>query len=90
MLFYDEPSAHHFLNNISYYRLKGYWLDKPLSPVQTKKPFLIISTMVYLCNVVTPNHQIKSKILALFANNGNIPIYKLRFLNNWLNQGLWK
>lgn len=66
------------------------WLDKPLSPVQTKKPFLIISAMVYLCNEVTPNHQIKSKILALFSNNPNIPIYKLGFLNNWQNQGLWK
>ena len=66
------------------------WLDKPLLTVQTKKPFLIISTMVYLCNEVTPNHQIKNKILALFANNPNIPTYKLGFLNNWQNQGLWK
>lgn len=66
------------------------WLDKPLTNVQTKKPFLIISTMVYLCNEVTPNHQIKSKIITLFANNPNIPIYKLGFLNNWQNQGLWE
>jgi len=66
------------------------WLDKPLSPVQSRKPFLIISTMIYLCNEITQNHQIKSKILALFANNSNIPIYKLGFLNNWQNQGLWK
>jgi abortive infection bacteriophage resistance protein len=66
------------------------WLDKPLSKVQSKKPFLILSTMVYLRNEVTPNHQIKSKILTLFANNPNIPIYKLGFLNNWQNQGLWK
>lgn len=66
------------------------WLDKPISSIQTQKPFLIISTMVYLCNEVTPNHQIKNKILTLFANNPNIPIYKLGFLNNWQNQGLWK
>jgi abortive infection bacteriophage resistance protein len=66
------------------------WLDKPLSPVQTKKPFLIISTMLYLCNEVTPNHQIKTKILNLFGNNPTIPIYKLGFLNNWQDQGLWK
>jgi len=46
--------------------------------------------MVYLCNEVTPNHQIKNKILTLFANNPNIPIYKLGFLNNWQNQGLWR
>ncbi len=27
MLFRDESAAHHFLENISYYRLKGYWWD---------------------------------------------------------------
>ena len=27
MLFKDEPSAHHFLENISFYRFKGYWWD---------------------------------------------------------------
>jgi len=27
MLFKDENNAHHFLENISYYRLKGYWWD---------------------------------------------------------------
>jgi abortive infection bacteriophage resistance protein len=27
MLFNNEQSAHHFLENISYYRLKGYWWD---------------------------------------------------------------
>jgi len=66
------------------------WLDKRLSPVQTKKPFLIISAMVYLCNEVTPNHQIKRKILTLFATNPSIPIYKLGFLNNWQSHPLWE
>ena len=27
MLFRDEANAPHFLQNISYYRLKGYWWD---------------------------------------------------------------
>lgn len=66
------------------------WLDRPLSLVQTQKPFLIISSMLYLCNEVTPDHHIKSKILSLFANNPNIPIYKLGFLNEWQKQGLWR
>jgi abortive infection bacteriophage resistance protein len=66
------------------------WLDKPLSPVQLKKPFLVISTMIYLCNQVAPNHQIKNNLFDLFSNYPNIPIYKLGFLNNWQNQELWK
>ena len=68
----------------------GQWFDNPLAQVQTKKPFLIISCMVYLCNEVTPGHQIKTKILDLFNSNPSIPIYKLGFLNNWKNEPLWK
>jgi abortive infection bacteriophage resistance protein len=66
------------------------WFSFALTSVQKKKPFLIISTMVYLCNQVTPNHQIKAKILDLINNNPNIPIYKMGFLNNWRQHDLWK
>ena len=69
---------------------KGKWFSNPLTQVQTKRPFLIISCMVYLCNEVTPGHQIKTKILDLISNNPNIPIYKLGFLNDWKNEPLWK
>ena len=68
----------------------GYWFRNPLTQVQAKKPFLIISCMVYLCNEVTPGHQIKTQILELFNTTQNIPIYKLGFLNNWKNEPLWK
>lgn len=33
---------------------KSYWLNSALLPVQGKKPFLIITTMIYVCNEVTP------------------------------------
>lgn len=73
------------LNNPS-----GNWFSSVLLPVQSKKPFLIISCMLYLCNAVTPNHHLKAKLLKLFADNPTIPIYKLGFLNNWNNQPLWR
>ena len=68
----------------------GFWFNNNLLPVQKKKPFLIISSMIYLCNKVTPNHQIKIKIVNLINNNPEIPIYKLGFLNNWKSEPLWK
>lgn len=68
----------------------GTWFINPLMQVQTKKPFLIISCMLYVCNGVTPGHHIKTKILDLFNSNPAIPIYKLGFLNNWRNQPIWK
>lgn len=66
------------------------WLSFPLSPVQKKKPFLIISTLIYLCNNTTPNNQIKANILNLINQYPNIPIYKMGFLNNWDQHDIWK
>ncbi len=73
------------LNNPS-----GSWFSQTLQPVQLKKPFLIISCLIYLCNATTPSHQIKTKLLALFDSNPNIPIYKLGFLNNWGEEPIWR
>lgn len=69
---------------------KHPWITNPLLEAQTKKPYLIISTMVYLCNQITPHHQIKTKLLSLFDSNPSIPIYKLGFLNNWDKEPLWQ
>ena len=69
---------------------KSDWLNSALLPVQGKKPFLIITTMIYVCNEVTPNHQIKKKILDLFATSPKLPIYKLGFFNNWQKHPIWK
>lgn len=68
----------------------GQWFTNPLTPVQVKKPFLIISTMVYLCDAIIPGHQIRTRILSLFGTYSQIPIYKLGFLNNWQKEPLWK
>ena len=69
---------------------RNQWLQFDVTPVQEKKMFVAISTMVYLCNAINPNNEIKNKLLALFNSNPNIPIYKLGFFNNWQNEPLWK
>jgi abortive infection bacteriophage resistance protein len=71
-------------------RPRNQWLQFGVTPVQEKKMFVAISTMVYLCNAINPNNEIKSKLLELFNNNPNIPIYKLGFFNNWQNEPLWQ
>jgi abortive infection bacteriophage resistance protein len=73
------------LNNPKY-----LWFSNSLLPVQTKKPFLIISCMLYLCICIKPDNHIKAKIKELFQNNPNIQIYKLGFLNNWNEEPIWK
>jgi len=69
---------------------KNQWLQNGLTPVQEKKPFLVITTMLYLCNAINPNNEIKNKLLKLFETNPNIPIYKIGFLNHWQREPLWK
>lgn len=68
----------------------GAWLNLPIVEQQKKRVFLITSCMIYLCNKITPNHQIKSKIKTLISQNPNIQIHKIGFHNNWQNQDLWR
>ena len=72
------------LNNPS-----GNWFVNPLTPVQSQKPFLIISCLLYICNRISPGHNIKTKILQLFNAHPTMPIYKYGFLNNWQSEPLW-
>ncbi len=73
---------------------RNVWLNAVTVSIQENihrpKPFIAISTMVYLCNAINPNNEIKNKLLALFNNNPNIPISKLGFFNGWHNEPLWK
>jgi abortive infection bacteriophage resistance protein len=69
---------------------RNQWLQYRTTPVQEKKPFVVISTMVYLCSAINPDNEIKNKLLSLFENNPDIPIYKMGFFNNWQHEPLWK
>ncbi|HPS31733.1 MAG TPA: Abi family protein [bacterium] len=67
----------------------GLWFSEVPVEDQTKKPFLIISCMLYLCDQIEPEHQIRSEILGLIGNHPSIPVYKLGFFNNWNTQPIW-
>jgi abortive infection bacteriophage resistance protein len=69
---------------------RNQWLQNSVTPVQEKKPFIVISIMIYLCNAINPNNEIKNKLLSLFNNSPSVPIYKLGFFNNWQREPLWK
>ena len=69
---------------------RGQWFNCPLVEVQKKKPFLIISCMLYLCNEIAPGHRIKARIYRLIETYPSIPVYKMGFMNNWQNEPLWK
>lgn len=47
------------------------WLSRPLTEVQQKKPFYVITAMLYLCNAIDEGDTFKEKLLALCAHLQN-------------------
>ncbi len=73
--------------------IKGHrdkWLNTPFTENQKKKPYGVVTAMLYLCDAVCPENQIKSKILSLLDNNKGISYVKLGFTGNWRNEPIWK
>ena len=66
------------------------WLQINLSKYQEKRPFHVISTMLYLCNAVNSENLFKQKMFELFAKYPQIPLYKLGFNNQWKQENIWK
>ena len=66
------------------------WLLNPLTDNQKKKPYGVISAMLYLCNAVYPDNQIKDKLLALIDQSTNIPYYKYGFVGDWRKEPIWR
>jgi abortive infection bacteriophage resistance protein len=68
----------------------GAWFASELQSDQLKKPFAIISCMVYLCMHLSGSDDIKQKIISLIDSYPNLPVRKCGFLNLWRNEPLWK
>lgn len=65
------------------------WLQMSLTKYQAKRPFYVISAMLYLCNAVQNDNLFKIKLLDLFSKYPNIPLHKLGFNNQWEKQHIW-
>ena len=74
----------HKLNNP-----RHVWLSVPVQQTEKKKVFLNVSSLIYLCNVVTPNHRIKTKIINLLEADASMPIHKIGFIKGWRQHPLW-
>ena len=73
--------------------IKGHrdkWLCTPFTDNQKKKPYGVITAMLYLCNAVYPENIIKTKILSLLDSSKDIPYGKLGFTGNWRNEPIWR
>jgi len=66
------------------------WLLNPPTGYQRKKPYYIISALVYLCNALNPSHILKDKLLDLFDDYPTVPINRLGFVGQWKSEPLWQ
>ena len=68
---------------------KRIWLQNTLPEAAQKKPYLVITAMLYLCKAIDAGDSYKKKIITLIKENPQIPIYKLGFLNRWNEEPIW-
>ena len=64
-----------------------------LFSIRIQRTFQLVSTitaMLYLCNAIDEGHTFKEKLLALFKEYADVPIYKIGFFNRWEEEPIWK
>ena len=66
------------------------WLSHKLSDIEAKRPFYVITAMLYLCDAVQPDNTLREDINKLFNKYQSIPIYRMGFLPNWKQEPIWK
>ncbi len=69
---------------------KGIWLRNPLQEAAEKKPYFVITAMLYLCEAIGAGNSYKKKVIALVKEHPQIPIYRLGFLDKWDEEPIWK
>ncbi len=63
------------------------WLNN--KEVCNNKIYYVLSMMVYLLNIVNPNHTFKQKLFALFDHYPNIDARAMGFPTDWQKENLW-
>lgn len=60
-----------------------------IKSMQDKKPFYIMSVMLYMSKVINPQCAFKEKLIGLFDRYPNIPLRLLGFSESWRNEPVW-
>jgi abortive infection bacteriophage resistance protein len=67
---------------------KKQWLNNKQVP--NNRIYFILSMIVYLLNIVNPEHSFKQKLNDLFSKYPNISKFAMGFSDNWQEEPLWK
>lgn len=63
------------------------WLENP--DVSNARIFYFASIIIYMLNVINPNHTFKQKTFTLLNNNPNLDYNRMGFSDGWQNEPLW-
>lgn len=69
--------------------IAGLWIKSALSQNEKRMPYFVITNILYLCNSIRPQNDIKQRILSLFAKYPHIDIAKYGFVKNWMDEPIW-
>lgn len=69
---------------------RGAWLVNDMTENQRKRAFGVISCLLYLCNAIQPDNNVKQEIKQLFSEHPSIPVYMLGFTSDWTNNPIWR
>ncbi|MBQ9261147.1 MAG: hypothetical protein IJ185_03460 [Prevotella sp.] len=104
MMFRDKAFAMECLKRISYSRLwsrnmvkrpseplnpHNTWLSRQLSDMEAKRPFYIITAMLYLCDAVNPRNRLREDIFQLMKKYSHLPIQRMGFFAGWEQEPIW-
>lgn len=69
-------------------RPKNTWI-KENNELRPNKVYTTLCCLRYLLNIISPNNNLKNKIVDLINNHPDIDITKMGFQENWRNEYLW-
>ena len=65
------------------------WLSRQLSDMEAKRPFYIITSMLYLCDAVNPRNRLREDIFQLMKKYSYLHIQRMGFFAGWEQEPIW-
>ena len=68
---------------------RNTWLSQQLSDLEAKRPFYIITAMLYLCDAVKPNNGLREDIHQFLKKYCHLPVQRMGFFTGWEQEPIW-
>ena len=66
------------------------WISRQLADIEAKRPFYIITAMLYLCDAVDSNNTLRKDIYYLLKKYRHLPMQRMGFFDGWQQEPIWQ